>query len=104
MDKSRNYSSNKHLNNFIKQNFGNVEVGGPCITESCIVISLDHSEKSVLDVEINARCRFLEHQLHQFLHLRLNFWEYHALRFLMDFIPKEYNVSNKILIYIQCII
>lgn len=87
------------LNDFIKQNFGNMEVDGPWITESCIVKTLGHCEESILDIEINASWRFLVHQLHEFLHFWLFFLGDHAvyiraavaaLEFLDGFYSQKY--------------
>jgi len=75
MVKSNTYSRHKiWLNNFIKQNFGNMKVDGPRITESCIVKTLCNCEESILDIEINVIWRLLEHQFYKFLHFWLCFW------------------------------
>lgn len=81
-----------------------MEVDGPRITESCIVKTLCHCEESILDIEINAIWRILEHQLHEFLHFWLCFWgstdavfvrtAADALGFLINFIQKKMQIRN----------
>lgn len=77
------------------------------ITESCIVTTFGHCEESILDIEINATWRFLEHQLHQFLHFWVCFLRGDAVYirtavatplFLLSFIQKNANVTNKLYI------